>query len=155
MDLPENNPPGSQFIIEPASWRDLNALRRLEKECFPLDAWPLWDIAGVLTLPHVVRLKATVDGEMVGFVAGDERPSEYVAWIATIGVLPEYRNRGIGRALLQACEAQLKVERVRLNVRKQNWEAIGLYTNAGYRQVGTWPRYYSDGEDAVIMEKQR
>lgn len=152
------------FVIEPASWRDFNALRRLEKVCFPLDAWPLWDLAGVLTLPNVVRLKARLSkpapdlpdeaSDMVGFVAGDVRPAERMAWIATIGVLPEYRGRGIGGALLQACEARLTVPRVRLNVRVSNQTAIHLYQNTGYERAGLWPQYYADGEDALIMEKQ-
>ena len=84
---------------------DLNeVLRQLESVCFPKDAWPLLDMLGVLTLPNVVRLKAVVGEQMVGFIAGDIRRVENVAWIATIGVLPEYRRRGIGTALLQACE---------------------------------------------------
>ncbi len=152
---------GAEFVIEPATWRDFNALRHLERVCFPLDAWPLWDLAGVLTLPNVVRLKARpaepLDGEngaMVGFVAGDVRPAERMAWIATIGVLPEYRGRGIGGALLKACEARLTVPRVRLNVRVSNQTAIHLYQNTGYERAGLWPRYYADGEDALIMEKQ-
>ena len=140
-------------MIEPATWRDLNALRHLEKVCFPLDAWPLWDLVGVLTLPNVVRLKAVVAGEMVGFIAGDIRTSERLAWIATIGVLPEYRGRGIGGVLLQACEGRLKMPRVRLNVRVSNLSAIHLYQRMGYRQVSIWPRYYQDGEDALILEK--
>lgn len=153
--LPEgHDAPDGRFVIEPATWRDLNSLRHLEKVCFPLDAWPLWDIAGVLTLPNVVRLKATADGQMVGFVAGDVRPTERMAWIATIGVLPEYRNRGIGGALLEACEQQLTTPHVRLNVRVSNQTAISLYQNRGYRRAGIWPGYYADGEDALIMEKQ-
>jgi ribosomal protein S18 acetylase RimI-like enzyme len=145
--------PGSSVVIEPATWRDLNALRHLEKVCFPLDAWPLWDLVGVLTLPNVVRLKAVVAGEMVGFIAGDIRTSERLAWIATVGVLPEYRERGIGRALLRACEERLKMPRVRLNVRVSNLSAIHLYQRMGYRRVSIWPRYYQDGEDALILEK--
>jgi len=140
-------------VIEPATWRDLNALRHLEKVCFPLDAWPLWDLVGVLTLPNVVRLKALVAGEMVGFIAGDIRASERLAWIATVGVLPEYRGRGIGGALLRTCEERLKVPRVRLNVRVSNHPAIHLYLRMGYQQVSIWPRYYQDGEDALILEK--
>jgi ribosomal protein S18 acetylase RimI-like enzyme len=139
--------------IETATWRDLNALRNLEKVCFPKDAWPLWDIAGVLTLPNVVRLKATANGQMVGFIAGDVRPSEKLAWIATIGVLPEYRKQGVGRALMEACEQRLKVPRVRLNVRLSNEGAIRLYQDLGYARHGLWPAYYNDGEDALIMEK--
>ena len=73
--------------------------------------------------------------------------------IATIGVLPEYRGRGIGGVLLQACEGRLKMPRVRLNVRVSNLSAIHLYQRMGYRQVSIWPRYYQDGEDALILEK--
>jgi ribosomal-protein-alanine N-acetyltransferase len=146
--------PGEQFSIEPASWRDLNGLRTLEQVCFPLDAWPLWDLIGVLTLPNVVRLKA-VDGEhMVGFIAADLRPPERMAWIAMIGVLPEHRSQGIGAALLEACERRLKQPRVRLNVRISNHTAIRLYQRSGYYEAGVWPRYYHDGEDALIFEKQ-
>lgn len=141
-------------MILPATWRDLNALRQVERVCFPKDAWPIWDLIGVLTLPNVVRLKAVIDDQMVGFIAGDIRPSQQIAWIATIGVLPVYRGRGIGSALLEACEQELKVESVRLNVRVSNHSAIRLYRSLGYQQVGRWPHYYSDGEDALIMEKE-
>ena len=141
-------------MILPATWRDLNTLRQVERVCFPKDAWPIWDLIGVLTLPNVVRLKAIVDDKMVGFIAADIRPSQGMAWIATIGVLPEYRGRGIGSALLEACEQQLQVDSIRLNVRLSNHPAIRLYKSFAYQQVGRWPHYYSDGEDALIMEKE-
>jgi len=147
--------PGSPVSIEPATWRDLNALRALEQVCFPQDAWPLLDLIGVLALPNVIRLKAQDDGKMVGFVAADIRRSRGLAWIATIGVLPEFRRRGIGAALLEACEARLNIPRIRLSVRASNSPAIRLYTRLGYHRYGTWPRYYSDGEDALILEKER
>jgi ribosomal-protein-alanine acetyltransferase len=139
--------------IEQANWRDLNAVRQVERACFPVDAWPIWDILGVLTLPNVVRLKAMADGHMVGFIAGDIRSHQDLAWIATIGVVPEYRRRGIGAALLQACEAQLTVRRVRLSVRASNQTAIELYERFDYQRVGLWGHYYQDGEDALVMEK--
>ncbi len=141
------------YQIEPAGWRDLNALRSLEKVCFPKDAWPIWDVAAVLTLPNVVRLKAVAQGEMIGFIGGDVRASERLAWIVTVGVLPEWRRQGVGRALLEACQAQLTMPRVRLNVRTTNTAAIRLYEQMGYQRAGLWPAYYSDGEDALIMEK--
>jgi ribosomal-protein-alanine N-acetyltransferase len=147
--------PGSPVLIEPAGWKDLNAVRHLEQVCFPLDAWPLWDILGVLTFPNVVRLKAVDNGIMVGFIAGDLRPHENLAWIATIGVLPEYRRQGIGAALLQACEKRLTLPRIRLMVRISNQDALQLYRRAGYHQAGVWPHYYQNGEDAYILEKQR
>jgi len=141
--------------ILPAALTDLNALRQVEKICFPKDAWPLLDLVAVLTFPGVVRLKAVWEGRMVGFIAGDPRPSEELSWIATLGVLPEYRGKGLARALLETCETQLPTERIRLCARLSNQEAIRLYTNAGYRLVDQWMAYYSDGEDAAVLEKIR
>ncbi len=139
--------------ILPASLRDLGQLRRIEQACFPKDAWPLLDLMAVLTWPEIIRLKAMEDGRMVGFIAGDPRRTEGMAWIATLGVLPEYRRQGIARALLQECEKRLKMERLRLCVRLDNDGAIRLYEQEGYLHMGTWTKYYNDGEDALVMEK--
>lgn len=144
----------NQIVIQTASWRDLNALRRLENECFPIDAWPLWDLVGVLTLGNIIRLKAVVKERMVGFIAGDLRREENIAWIATLGVLPEYRRRGIGNTLLTECEARLDVARVRLSVRRSNHAAIRLYQRLNYHLIDTWAGYYQDGEDALVFEKR-
>jgi ribosomal-protein-alanine N-acetyltransferase len=141
-------------LIQPASWRDLGALRHLEQECFPKDSWPLLDLIGVLTLPNIVRLKAVCDEIMVGFVAADIKRAESAVWIATIGVLPEYRQRGIGTALLQAVEAGTDLPRIKLNVRSSNLPAIRLYEGLGYQHSNTWYSYYQDGEDALIYEKR-
>jgi ribosomal-protein-alanine N-acetyltransferase len=139
--------------IKPASLRDLGNLRNLEQVCFGRDAWSLLDLIAVLTYPEIVRLKAIEEGEMVGFVAGDPRPAEGFAWIATIAVDPHYRRRGIGRALLRTCESQLKIPQVRLTVRISNDGAMRMYAQEGYRTVDIWKAYYSDGEDGVVMEK--
>ena len=146
---------GNSIAIVPAGWRDLNALRRLEQVCFPKDGWPLFDVIGVLTFPNIVRLKAVIGEQMVGFIAGDVRTSQGMAWIATVGVLPEYRGRGIGKALMLACEERLSVPTIRLSVRISNRTAIELYERLGYRRVEEWARYYQDGEGALVMEKQR
>jgi ribosomal-protein-alanine N-acetyltransferase len=120
-----------------------------------MDAWPLLDLIAVLTWPDVIRLKAVEDGLMIGFIAGDPRPSENLAWIATIGVLPEYRRRGIGRTLLRACEEKLPQQRIRLCVRASNEGAIEMYWQEGYLSVDTWREYYNDKESAMVMEKIR
>jgi len=138
-----------------ASIRDLNVLRKLERICFEKDSWPLFDLIAVLTFADVVRLKAVEDNRMVGFVAGDPRPSQGFSWIATIAVLPEYRRKGIGRALLQACEKQLNTPRLKLSVRPTNRAAIELYEQEGYQTVDIWRSYYNDGANAIVMEKSR
>jgi ribosomal-protein-alanine acetyltransferase len=139
--------------IQTASLLDLNALRKLEQACFEKDAWSLFDLVAVLTWPDVIRLKAVENGEMVGFVAGDPRPSQDAGWIATIGVDPRYQHRGIGRALLRACEEHMRFSRSKLTVRLSNDKAISLYEKEGYRTVDIWKQYYNDGEDGLVMEK--
>ncbi len=140
--------------IQNANLRDLAALRRLEQACFAKDLWPLLDLIAVLTWPDVIKLKAIEDDEMIGFAACDPRPAENVSWIATLGVDPRYQRRGIGRALLHACEERTKQPRMRLTVRMSNGPAISLYEKEGYRSVDIWKGYYSDGEDGLVMEKR-
>ena len=139
--------------IRTASIRDLGSLRRLENACFDKDAWPLLDLIAVLTWPDVIRLKAEEDEQLVGFVAGDPRPSKGVAWVATIGVDPGYQRRGIGRALLRACEERVNLPRMKLTVRLSNRVAVSLYEKEGYRTIDVWKAYYDDGEDGLVMEK--
>lgn len=121
------------------------------------------DLIGVLSFANMVRLKAVsgaVPGQMVGFVAGDIRRDEGLAWISTIGVLPEYRGQGIGSALLRACEERLppqdgrSLSAVRLCVRRSNEAALRLYERAGYAKIGEWGDYYQGGEAALVFEKR-
>jgi ribosomal-protein-alanine N-acetyltransferase len=153
MQQKYNNTPGSSISILAATWRDLSAIQELDKLSFPLDAWPLIDMIGVLTFPNVVRFKATDGNRLVGFIAADIRRSKDTAWIATIAVHPDYRKQGIGSRLLEACEKRLDIARIRLTVRKSNRTAIELYNKHGYVQTTTWLRYYIDGEDGLVMEK--
>ena len=139
--------------ILPANLFDINALRHLEKVCFPTDAWPLLDLVSVLSFSDTVRLKAVENGQMIGFVAGDPRPREGISWIATICVLPEYRGKGIGRTLLETCENRLPTDLIHLCVRISNEEAIRMYRMAGYTNIDRWAKYYTDGEDGLVMEK--
>jgi N-alpha-acetyltransferase 10/11 len=139
--------------IQTASLRDLASLRRLESIGFEKDAWAVLDLVAVLTWSEVVRLKAVIEGEMIGFIAGDPRPAQNMGWIATIVVDPRYQGQGIGTALLRACEERLKFPRVRLTVRISNDRAIALYEKEGYRTVDIWRNYYNDGEDGLVMEK--
>ncbi len=139
--------------IVPANIMDLAALRRLEKVCFDKDAWPLLDLIAVLTWSEVIRFKAVDAGEMIGFVAGDPRQANGVGWIATLAVDPRYQRRGIGTALLEACERALNLPVIKLTVRATNQTAIILYEHRGYRAVDVWRRYYNDGEDGLVMTK--
>jgi ribosomal protein S18 acetylase RimI-like enzyme len=142
------------FNMQPAGLRDLITLYKLESTCFGQDAWPMLDLIGVLTMPGLVRQKATAGETMIGFIGGEVRPHDGVGWITTVGVLPEYRRLGVASALLDFCEDKMNMPWMRLCVRRSNLGAIHLYELRGYRQVTIWAKYYMSGEDALVMEKQ-
>ena len=160
MTLNISSDPSNQddliWTIIPADWRDYTQLQQLEKACFSEDdSWPFWDLIGVLTLPGTVRLKAIIDGQMVGFIGGEREAGKRLGWVTTLGVLPSYRRHGIARALLRNCEKELAMPAIRLSVRASNQPAIELYERAGYDIVGRWKKYYTGGEDALVLEKKR
>jgi ribosomal protein S18 acetylase RimI-like enzyme len=143
------------FTIENATIKDLFSLRKLEKECFAIDAWPLLDLAGVLTLPGIIRMKAVQGDQMVGFIAGNIGSTDGIGWISTIGVVQLARRQGIGKALLQAFEVRINTPELRLTVRKSNLSAIQMYLQNGYQNYQTWENYYQGGEDGQVMRKLR
>ena|SRR3990172_5779143 len=137
----------------PANLWDLNAIRQLERLSFELDAWPLIEMIGVLSLPSIERWKAMHAEQVLGFVAADVRRRQNVAWIATIAVHPDFRGRGIGDRLLALAEQRSGMPRMRLSVRASNRSAQRLYQRRGYQQIDVWPRYYTGDEDAIVMER--
>jgi len=139
--------------ISQASLRDLGPVRKLEKICFPVDAWPLLDMIGALSFPNVVRYKAKIGDELVGFIAGEVRSTTKTGWIATLCVHPDYRRRGVAERLLRLCEQEMQQPRIRLTVRESNQAAIKLYQSHGYFEVNRWVKYYKGGEDGIVMER--
>lgn len=154
MTLPDSLPTG--YRLEKARLGDAFAIHRLERAAFPLDAYDPTTVAFVLLRPGNVNLKAVdEDGRLAGHVAGSPRPLFGRAWIVTLAVASAHRGRGLGRALLAACEQRLRPPTLRLTVRRGNAEAIALYTRAGYRRVRVISRYYRGGEAGIVMEKYR
>lgn len=61
-----------------------------------------------------------------------------------IGVSPDFRRRGIGQKLLQACKTDAKARGARqllLEMRSDN-PAVHLYRQNGFVQIGTRKNYY-------------
>jgi len=77
--------------------------------------------------------------------------------IITIDVIAPARRTGLGSRLLAAAEDRLRTSRsqaVGLETAVDNAAAIAFYKRHGYSVAGTWPRYYSNGVDALVMRKQ-
>lgn len=142
------------FAIAESGLLDLWQVWRLNRACFPKDAYDPITLFNMSVMPGLTRLKAVAEGRIVGYVAGEIIKRENCGWIITIGVHPQYAGRGIGTALLLASERSLKANSVKLTVRRGNQRAIQLYERCGYVWVNTYRRYYHDGEDGLVMEKR-
>jgi ribosomal protein S18 acetylase RimI-like enzyme len=142
-------------IIARATWRDVVSLWRLERVCFPGDAYDPLTLLTLVAGPSKAALKAMAGNGLVGFIAGDEPWGDHFAWIVTLGVAPQFRQRGIGARLLGECEARLSRPVLRLMVRESNAPAIALYKRFGYSHIRREMRYYNGGEAGLMMEKRR
>ena len=81
-----------------------------------------------------------------GMVVGKVDVSIYDnnAWIYGLGIRPECRGRGLGRALLAvtlALLAKRNPQRVLLEVEADNERALGLYTASGLQMVAAYDYY--------------
>ena len=141
------------FEIRKAEIRDLGPALALDREAFGPDAWTVMDYAAVFSENNVKKFTAVSAGKFAGFGASEWDRKQNAVCLLTLAVLPEFRNRGIGSALLQAMENAFGRSDVYLYVDTENDAAIRLYRRAGYEQAGTIPSYYMNGHDALIMEK--
>jgi ribosomal-protein-alanine N-acetyltransferase len=139
----------------PAGWRDWPGVRALEKACFGPDAWGRLDLFLALLGPSSLRLKVVAGQRIVGFAMGEPHLEEGYAWIATLGIHPDFQRQGLGARLLAEAEARLAPPLLKLTVRQSNLPAIRLYKKAGYTPVHTWDNYYAGGEAGIVMEKRR
>lgn len=76
--------------------------------------------------------------------------------IITIDVIESARRSGTGTLLLKAAEDRLSASRcssVGLETAVDNLSALSFYKRNGYTVVKTFPRYYSNGVDALVLEK--
>ena len=91
---------------------------------------------------------------IVGFIVTEQNRG--AGHIITIDVLQEARLHRIGSALLEAAESELGARHcslVRLETAVDNIAALTFYKRHGYHVVKTIPRYYSNGVDALLLEK--
>ena len=94
-----------------------------------------------------------ITGRPVGFITSERKGSRKVR-ILLFGVLPEYRNRGIGKQLLDAFRMRAMMEgniSISLEVRTSNQEARRFYRRNGFVETDIIPHYYRDGGDGVRM----
>jgi [ribosomal protein S18]-alanine N-acetyltransferase len=151
-----NNWRHSGIVVREARPRDLDAIARLENESFETDRVSRRSLREFLRAPHRPVIAATIDDELAGYMLVSLRKGARAVRIYSLAVDSRFARRGVGKALMQACEAYALRHRrdaITLEVRYDNAAAIALYENSGFRQFGEHAHYYADGATALRYEK--
>ena len=134
-------------IVRPASLDDDASLARISYESWDESNHPgaRWHrdrpFFGPPSDARVVDVVVAVDGGgVVGYIRIQPSPSIYGDWyIADLGVAPEARSRGVGRALIRSAlqrAESAEASAVWLKVLSTNEAGLALYRSVGFREVG-------------------
>lgn len=144
----------SGITYRPLDAAHAHAVAELESELMGTDAW-----SEALVLDELPRKDRVwwaaygTDDMLVGYAGGWIVDGQ--VQVLKVAVAPAQRRRGIARSLLAriASDARdLGAKACSLEVRASNEGARALYASLGFESIGARPKYYSDREDAVIME---
>lgn len=140
--------------VRAAAAVDVPAIAALEAESFPQDPWPAGYLAEAIagSLLGTGILVAEVEGTVVGHAVASVVFE--IAELQRIAVTPRHRRTGIAGALLDAVRARAEAEgaqRLLLEVRETNAGALAFYERAGFAEIDRRPRYYRDGDTAIVL----
>lgn len=155
-------------MIRSAQPDDLPALVQLEQQCNP-SPWSATQLAAAFHTPNHIIIDATdktinetpaktINGNQANIAAMLVWQQVCDEWeIHLIDTLPAYRRQGRAQRLLNhlfhTVRTQQQSGRVLLEVRAGNHAALALYRRNGFIECGCRRGYYSDTEDAILMEK--
>jgi [ribosomal protein S18]-alanine N-acetyltransferase len=144
------------FVIREFQANEFETLWRMDQECFPPGiAYSREELQEYVQHRGSFTLVASDSetGTVAGFIVAHQAPTGHVI---TIDVMAEARRSGVGSLLLRAAEERLRAagsKAVGLETAVDNLAALAFYKRHGYSVVRTWPRYYSNGVDALVMNK--
>jgi ribosomal-protein-alanine N-acetyltransferase len=138
--------------IRQAERSDLLSVYRIEQTAFD-QPWPFTAFEGYLGDEGF--LVATGES-VVGYIVADLVPAhgQDLGHIKDLAVHESRRGEGVGTQLLNRGLAILDSQgahSVKLEVRETNESARSLYRRHGFEHRRTIPKYYSDGEDALVL----
>jgi len=161
-----------RFAIRAYRPEDFRSLWEIDQSCFPpgisytqfeLKTYIRHSTSFTLVAEQAGSAERAVQGkeetlqtsEVLGFLVAN-RAASGRGHIITIDVRESGRRFGIGSALLNSAEEQFRAAQcavVRLETAVDNVAALSFYKRHGYTVIKSIPRYYSNGVDALLLEK--
>ena len=77
--------------------------------------------------------------------------------IESIFILPDKRKQGYAKELISFSMERIKKadkKSIFLEVKESNISAISLYLSFGFKKVSIRKKYYADGSNAIVMQKE-
>lgn len=145
------------FVIRDFQADDFETLWRIDQECFPPGiAYSRAELKAYMRHRASFTLVAadSESGKACGFIVAHNGPTGH---IVTIDVLKPVRRSGVGSCLLGKAEERLRSvgsHSIGLEAAVDNAAALSFYKRHGYSVMRTWPRYYSNGVDALVLKKE-
>ena len=143
----------SRIDVRPARRRDLTPVTDIEAASFGRHAWPEQAFVELFDKCPELFFIARTSRRIAGYsIACVERSR---AELISIAVRPEFRGRGVARALIEetiAIVQQHGIVAMRLMVELGNDDAIALYRRLGFVRLRTVPNYYGNGRNGWRME---
>jgi ribosomal-protein-alanine acetyltransferase len=147
----------SEVVIEKAEVKDLDILHEIERESFSENAFPKSFLKYLIVQHGSTFLKAKINDEIVGCIAGLPHKPNGISRIYTLEVKPEFRRKGIASKLLQTLENEFKKRGATLSILEvevDNTAALNLYQKFGYKTVGILKDYYGKNRNGFEMTKK-
>jgi ribosomal-protein-alanine N-acetyltransferase len=166
---------GVEFALREFRREDFESLWRIDQECFaPGIAYSRLELAAYIRLRGAFTIVAeSVAGgtespgnnvrpasepapKLLGFIVA-QVTRRGVGHILTIDVPSASRRFGVGSKLLLTAEERLHAaacRSVELETAVDNAGALAFYKRHQYSVVKTIPRYYTNGVDAFVLEKE-
>jgi len=151
------------FALRQFRREDFETLWRIDQECFaPGLAYSRMELAAYIRLRGsftvVAEPKSIVESraQILGFIVAQAN-RRGIGHILTIDVPAANRRLGVGSKLLANAEERLRMAPCHLVVLEtavDNATALAFYKRHGYSVVKTIPRYYANGVDAFVLEKE-
>ena len=141
-------------VVSPLAHGDLDEVLVIERAQFD-DPWSLQVLRDELDDPSRRYTKATLDGQVAGYLGMMLLDAESEAHVNTLATSPGSEGRGIATALLVdglRAVAKAGIRDVTLEVASRNLRAQRLYVRFGFAPVGVRRGYYPrSSDDAVVM----
>ena len=146
-----------EVTLRDADSRDFEVLWSIDQQCFqPGIAYSKRELATYMAIRGSFTIVATDSAtKIVGFLVAIPRRND-IGHVITIDVLKEARRLGVGSKLLSEAEVRFRkmgCHAVSLETAVDNRSALAFYKHHQYFLVKTVPHYYSNGVDALLLQK--